>query len=86
MSNQTNGMGVEDRAAALAHQHAHRAPSPDAVQTIRDLRQRCYDLALFIESACKPGREKALAQTKLDEVRMWACNALTMDGTISEPL
>lgn len=86
MSNQSNETGVEDRAAALARQHAHRAPSPEAVQKIRDLRRLCYNLALFIEAACPSGREKALAQTNLDQVRMWACNAITMDGEISEPL
>lgn len=70
----------------LMNQHAHRAPDQDTQTRLRAIRQRTLDLALFLEDALPHSREKALAQTKLDECRMWACNAATLNGEVKEPL
>lgn len=75
-----------ERLHELMTDYANRTPTPEMVPVIEDLRQRCYDLALYLEVNLPRGRAKALAQTKLDEVRMWALNAAVMDGPIARPL
>lgn len=70
----------------LMHQHAHRVPDDDTQKRLRAIRQRTLDLSLFLNDALPNSREKALAQTKLDECRMWACNAATLSGEVKEPL
>ena len=72
---------IDDRRLEqLINQHAHRTPAPGAVPKLEKVRQACLDLALELERLLPDCRERAVAQTKLDEVRMWACNALTAPG------
>ena len=71
---------------ALHHQHAHRTPDDKAKETLRRLRQAFLDLAVTVDALLPQSRERSLAQTKIDEARMWACNAATNYGDISEPL
>lgn len=70
----------------LIIQHSHRAPDEAAIESLRELRRRTLDLARWIDGHCPAGRERACAQTKLDETRMWAANALTMSGEIREDI
>lgn len=70
----------------LVTQHSYRKPGPGAQKTLKELRQRFLDLAVYIDSAMPASREKSLAQTKLDEARMWASNAATLGGEIVEDL
>ena len=72
--------------AKLRRQHSHRTPDHAAQNALKELRRRTLDLAVWLDAQVEPGREKALAQTALDECRMWACNALTMNGEIKEEL
>lgn len=74
-----DGIG-ELRLEQLITQHAHRTPAPDAIPKLEKVRRACLDLALELERLLPDCRERAVAQTKLDEVRMWACNALTSPG------
>lgn len=71
---------------ALRVQHSHRAPDQDAQQRLREIRQRCLDLAVFIDDQLPPSRERSCALTKLDEARMWACSAAVAGGAIREEL
>jgi hypothetical protein len=70
----------------LREQHSHRTPDAKAQAVLRDVRQRFLDLAVFIDVALPPSRERSLAQTELDTARMWACNAAVMSGEIREQL
>ena len=70
----------------LAVQHAHRVPEAAAIAELGQIRVRFFELAAYIEIALPPSRERALVQTKLDEARMWACNAATLGEPVREPL
>jgi hypothetical protein len=72
--------------AALRRQHSHRQPDRDAVALIENLRQRFADLAVALDVLLPSSREKSLAQTNLDQARMWAMNAATLDGEIKNPV
>jgi hypothetical protein len=80
------GYMSESNISSLERQHAHRIPDQEAQRKLRELREETYFLAQRLNQHCPPGRELALAQIKLDEVRMWACNAITMGGEIKERL
>ncbi len=71
---------------ALRVSHSHRAPDEDAQRRPREIRQRCLDLAIFIDDQLPPSRERSCALTKLDEARMWACSAAVAGGAIREDL
>lgn len=71
---------------ALRVQHSHRAPDEDAQRRLREIRQRCLDLAIFIDDQLPPSRERSCALTKLDEARMWACSAAVAGGEIREDI
>lgn len=71
---------------ALRVQHSHRAPDEDAQRRLREIRQRCLDLAVYIDDQLPPSRERSCALTKLDEARMWACSAAVAGGAIREDL
>lgn len=71
---------------ALKRQHAWRSPSDDARKKLKHLRQAFYDLAVLVDATVPSSRERSIAFTKLEEARMWASNALTLDGTITEDL
>ena len=66
--------------------HSHRAPNPEQLERLRRIRQEFLNLAVTVETFLPQGREKSLTQTKLEEARMWACNALVDGGEIREPL
>lgn len=70
----------------LRIQVSHRAPNEEAQALLRQIRQRVLDLAVFIDDQLPPSRDRSLAMTKLDEVRMWACNAAVAGGEIREEL
>lgn len=71
---------------ALRVSHSHRTPDEDAQRRLREIRQRCLDLAIFIDDQLPPSRERSCALTKLDEARMWACSAVCGGGEIREKL
>lgn len=71
---------------ALRVSHSHRAPDEDAQRRLREIRQRCLDLAIFLDDQLPPSRERSCALTKLDEARMWACSAAVAGGEIREDL
>lgn len=70
----------------LKRQHSWRTPAPDAKIVLRDIRQRFLDLSIYLADKLPPSRELSCALTKLDEARMWASNAATLNGTIVEDL
>ncbi|MCA3005720.1 MAG: hypothetical protein IOD15_10210 [Phycisphaerales bacterium] len=72
----------EAKLIALRMEHAHRAPSEADQRLLGELRQKFLDLAVWVEMKCPDGRAKALVQTKLDEARQWACNAVVSRGEV----
>lgn len=79
-------MPISQNAESLRVQHSHRIPDTEQQKLLREIRQRFLDLATFIDAALPKSREQSLAQTKLDECRMWACNAATLGGEIKDQL
>lgn len=53
-------------------------PSGEGVANIITIRSGCYQLCELILATVPPGRERALAITKLEEVCMWANKALVL--------
>lgn len=70
----------------LKKQHSWRSPDDEARVILHDLRQRFLDLSIYLDVKLPPSRERSLAMTKLDEARMWASNAATMNGEIKEDI
>ena len=50
----------------------HPATDEEKRNDHTSVRENCLQLALFINEKVPPGREQALAITKLEEVMMWA--------------
>ncbi len=74
------------RIEELVRQHSHRTVDHQTQAVMREMRQRFLDMALFLEARLPLSRERSTAQTKLDEARMWAFNAITLNGQIAEKL
>lgn len=70
----------------ILNNHAHRVPDQTQQELLQELRQRTADLAVWLECKLPAGREKALAQTNLEQARMWACSALVATGEVKAPL
>jgi hypothetical protein len=79
-------MGSIENIEKLREQHSHRVPDARALEIIRRIRQSFLDLSVEMEDLLPAGREKSLVQTKLDEARMWACNAAVGDCATTERL
>lgn len=77
---------MSDAHEKLRNQHSHHTPNKEGADLFHSIRQRVLDLAIFIEDKIPNGRDKALAQTKLDECRMWMCSATAMSMPISDNL
>lgn len=61
----------------IAHRFAfHAASTQEKRDEHTSIRQRCRQLADFINETCLDGREKATAITKLEEVMFWANGAI----------
>jgi hypothetical protein len=74
------------RLEELRREHSHRTPDAQALEVIRELRQRFLDLSVWCELNLPRGRALALVQTNLDQARQWACNAAVSGGEIREEL
>ncbi|CAL9480721.1 Acb2/Tad1 domain-containing protein [Streptomyces sp. enrichment culture] len=63
--------------AELTRRFAYRPPTtPDRTAAHATLRGACAGLAAQITDLCPPGREQALALTKVEEAMFWANAAL----------
>jgi len=62
--------------AELIHRFEYHRPSPAKVIAHEDVRSAVVNLALEFDSALPPGREQALAITKLEEAMFWANAAI----------
>lgn len=71
---------------AISHQDAHRQPDEDAIKLIQKTREVAFNMRAFIEVNFPPSRERSIALTRVDEMRMWLCNAATINGKVNEPL
>jgi hypothetical protein len=50
----------------------HKPADPQTVQDHEEVRAKAKDLAVVLNRLVPPGREHALAITKLEEAMMWA--------------
>jgi len=56
----------------------HPATSDRVENTHEEIRRKCLDLALFLQGCLPECREASVAQTKLQEVMMWANAAVAI--------
>lgn len=67
---------TDQRAQEIKKSYTYHAPMADQIGRYQDLRELASQLAFRIEHLCPPSRERSLAQTKLEEVIMWANKAI----------
>jgi hypothetical protein len=61
-------LGIQEVVRRLGY----HAATPETVPVFEENRRRAIDLALYYDETLPEGREKALAQTALQEAAMWA--------------
>ncbi len=71
--------------ADIDHRFSYHRPDVDQVTRHESIRGKCKDLAHDLDSILPPGREKALALTKLEEALMWGNAAIAREG-LREPI
>lgn len=59
-------------------------PTPEAVQSMANIRRTCRGLAYQIDTDCPESREKSVALTKLQEVMMFANSAIVQQFPVDE--
>lgn len=60
------------RLEELKNTYTYHSPKTDQIGRYQELREEALKLAVRIEQLVPPGRPKSVAQTKLEEVIMWA--------------
>lgn len=65
----------------LRHRFTYHPPTAGQPEQYVQIRQAAYACATLIETLCPPGRESAVAFTKLEEAVMWANAAIARGGT-----
>jgi len=65
-----------EEVADIENRFTYHPPKEGQAERYQDLRDQCKDLALNILGCCPPGRERALALTKLEEASFWANAAI----------
>lgn len=50
----------------------YHTPTPEEVETIKNIREKLKDIATYLNESCKQSRELSLALTHLEETMMWA--------------
>lgn len=63
----------------IARAFAYHQPTPDGLVRIQTLREKFTELARLLEAEVHPGREKAIAITKLEETAMWAVKGVVLN-------
>ena len=61
-----------DLLARIENDFAYHKPTPEKVIIHGEMRDKCKELALYLEKNVPAGRELACALTNLEEVMMWA--------------
>ncbi len=64
--------------------HLNHKPDEDGIKKCEDLRRKFIELDELIESLVPNSREKSLAQTKLEETRMWAIKGVVLQYPAQE--
>lgn len=57
---------------ALANSYKYHAPKGDQAERYEAIRNKAHELASLIDDLAPNSREKALAQTNLEQAVMWA--------------
>lgn len=56
----------------IINNFTYHKPTDDMIPKFEELRNKARELSLLIDELVPDGREKSLAQTKLQEVVMWS--------------
>jgi hypothetical protein len=56
--------------------HKHHVPAEGDISKIQAIREATIHLDKLFAELCPPGRDLSLAQTNLEQARMWAIAAL----------
>ena len=56
----------------IENNYKYHPPKPGQPEKYFEIREKAKELAYMINSLCPNSREKSLANTKLEEVVMWA--------------
>lgn len=62
--------------ADIDNRFDYHRPNDEKVTAHENVRESCKTVAHYIDAAVPPGREKALALTKLEEAMFWANAAI----------
>jgi hypothetical protein len=62
----------------------HCSATPEDVTHFRLIREKAKEFALLLREACPPGRELAVARTKLEECVMWANAGIAREAAYLE--
>lgn len=65
----------------IENNYTYHAPNDREIIAYETLRNRVKELAYLVDNLCPDSREKSLAQTKLEEARMWANAAIARNGS-----
>ncbi len=57
--------------------HEYRVLSDEEKAAMKEVKDRGLDFLSTLDLLCKPGRETALARTKIEEAVMWAVKGIT---------
>ena len=63
---------ASERPNELVVRFTYHSPNEEQAKKYECIRGMALDVAEYIDEACPPSREKALALTKLEEAVMWA--------------
>lgn len=63
--------------------HLNHRPNEKGIAAIENIRRGVIELEKIINENVDAGRQKALAFTKLEEVRMWAIQGAVFQNTAS---
>lgn len=64
--------------------HKHHVPSPSDIEGIQKIREATIAMDALFAEICPAGRDLALAQTNLEQARMWAIAALVKPRPVAE--
>lgn len=73
----TVGSGTNARTVNNVVRHEYRVLNEDEKRAMKEVKDRGLDFLSTLDLLCKPGRETALARTKIEEAVMWAVKGIT---------
>lgn len=76
---------TDQQAKARQKAFTYQSPTPGQPERYTRLRAFACELSLLLNTNCPPSRELSVAQTKLEEVIMWANAAIARNEQETSP-